>query len=378
MDAREKEQVLSDLIQIHSVNGNELAVANYLHSLFARHGLAATVAPFGNQRANLILEAGHGDRVLGLTSHMDTVAVGDPAAWHHPPFAATRIGDRIYGRGAADAKGGLAAMALALIELHEAGALPGRVRLLATAGEEYGTPGANRLVEAGYARDLAGLVVGEATGGKVVYAHAGSINYQVTSHGKAAHSSRPQDGVNALTPLVDFFTREATLFADAAHDPALGAVQHSVTVLTGGDQVNSLPATAKLAGNVRPTPSFSNQAVIGRLQDLVDQVAAAHPGARLELEVIHDFYPVTAAPEGPLAQLALKAARTAFGTEPQLTTINGATDASVFVKAQPDLPVVVLGPAAWENSHQVDEWTTGSSYLATIEAYKQLVTGFFA
>ena len=86
MDKTTKLQILKELLQINSVNGNEVAVARYLQALFAQYGLTAKVDEFGNQRANLILEVGSGDRVLGVTGHMDTVAVGDKAAWHHPPF----------------------------------------------------------------------------------------------------------------------------------------------------------------------------------------------------------------------------------------------------------------------------------------------------
>ena len=145
--------------------------------------------------------------------------------------------------------------------------------------------------------------------------------------------------------------------------------------------MNSIPATAELLGIVRPTKAVPNQEVIERLQRLAAQLDAATPGISLELEVLHDFYPVASAPTGAFAQLALTAAKQAFATlpgrpVPTLETINGDTDASVFAKVNPDLPVVVLGPDAWECSHQVNEWTTISSYLAVIEAYKTLITNF--
>ncbi|QLL69209.1 ArgE/DapE family deacylase [Lactobacillus sp. 3B(2020)] len=381
MKENTKLKILTDLIDIPTVNQNEVAVANYLQRLFQAHGLTATVDEFAPGRANLVLELGTGDHVLGITGHMDTVAVGDETAWHYPPFAATVDGDRIYGRGAADMKSGLAAQAIALIELYEAGKISGHLRFLATAGEEFGTPGANRLLKQGTANDLDALLVGEATGGDVVYAHAGSINYRLTSIGKAAHSSTPEAGVNALTPLVKFYQEEARLFQDLPQDPILGTVKHSVTVIKGGDQVNSIPAQAELMGNVRPTKVVPNSQVIDRLQQLVTQLKNDFPGNNLELTIIHDFYPVGTAPQDEFIQTVLKASQHCFGKLdkrllPKVRTINGATDASVFTKAKPSLPVAVLGPDAWESSHQVDEWTTISSYLATIEAYKQIISAW--
>ncbi|GIC73047.1 hypothetical protein LFLT20_00510 [Limosilactobacillus fermentum] len=152
MDQTERTRVLSDLVKINSVNGNELEVANYLRRLFEQHGLTADVQPFGDKRANLIVEVGAGKPILGITGHMDTVALGDEGKWCHAPLSATIEGDRLYGRGAADMKSGLAAQVIALIELVESGTLTGHVRFIATAGEEYGTPGANRLEEAGWLR----------------------------------------------------------------------------------------------------------------------------------------------------------------------------------------------------------------------------------
>ena len=116
-------------------------MAQYLQKLFAQYKLEAQVLPFGDQRSNLLLEIGDGanDQVLGITGHMDTVTTGDLEKWEYDPFAATVVGDRLCGRGAADMKSGLAAQIIAIIELVTAGQkLPGKVRLIATAGEEYG------------------------------------------------------------------------------------------------------------------------------------------------------------------------------------------------------------------------------------------------
>ena len=148
METNEQVQVLQDLIRIHSVNGNEVAVAEYLQKLFLAHGIDATVDAFGDRRANLIAQIGAGTdpRVLVFTGHQDTVAVPNPERWQHDPFGGEVVSGHIYGRGAADMKSGLAAQVITLIELKEAGYQPaGTLKLLATSGEETGTPGAWRL-----------------------------------------------------------------------------------------------------------------------------------------------------------------------------------------------------------------------------------------
>lgn len=381
MDQTERTRVLSDLVKINSVNGNELEVANYLRRLFEQHGLTADVQPFGEQRANLIVEVGAGKPILGITGHMDTVALGDEGKWRHAPLSATIEGGRLYGRGAADMKSGLAAQVIALIELVESGTLTGHVRFIATAGEEYGTPGANRLEEAGVAKDLDALVVGEPTSGNVIYAHSGSYNYRIVSTGQAVHSSEPERGQNALEPLVDFALAERDLFFDVPDDPCLGPLKHSVTIIQGGEQVNTIPDYAELRGNIRPTLRFDNDHVTARLQAAVDrlnQEGAAH----LTLEVLHSWRPVASDPNGDFVKRALQASQEAFAkypghATPEFGVIHGATDASVFVKHHHDLPVILLGADDWNISHQVNEYTTLSSFEATIEAYKRLIPAFF-
>ena len=381
MEEKEKIKILQDLIQINSVNGNELEVAEYLHKLFAKSNLESKVDEFGDRRANLVLDVGQGEKVLGLTGHMDTVALGNEDKWSYTPLEAKIDGDRLYGRGAADMKSGLAALAIAIIELSDFGKIPGHIRFIATAGEEYGTPGANRLRDLGVAKDLDALVVGEATNGDIIYAHSGSFNYRIVSHGKSVHSSTPELGNNALDALVDFAAIERTLFDDVPRDPYLGELKHSVTILNVGEQVNTIPDEGELYGNIRPTSAFNNKQIVERLKSAVDEVNDKN-GAKLTFELIHDWYPVVSNPEDDFVQTALTVSQEVFsnyveGKQPELITMNGATDASVFVKDNTNLPVIILGPGESNVSHQIDEYTTISSYLALVEIYKQIILRYF-
>lgn len=381
MEEKEKIKILQDLIQINSVNGNELEVAEYLHKLFAKSNLESKVDEFGDRRANLVLDVGQGEKVLGLTGHMDTVALGNEDKWSYPPLEAKIDSDRLYGRGAADMKSGLAALAIAIIELSNSREIPGHIRFIATAGEEYGTPGANRLRDLGVAKDLDALVVGEATNGDIIYAHSGSFNYRIVSHGKSVHSSTPELGNNALDALVDFAAIERTLFDDVPRDPYLGELKHSVTILNVGEQVNTIPDEGELYGNIRPTSAFNNKQIIERLKSAVDEVNDKN-GAKLTFELIHDWYPVVSNPEDDFVQTALTVSQEVFsnyveGKQPELITMNGATDASVFVKDNTNLPVIILGPGESNVSHQIDEYTTISSYLALVEIYKQIILRYF-
>ncbi|WEV58212.1 ArgE/DapE family deacylase [Ligilactobacillus acidipiscis] len=381
MEKEEKIKILADLIKIQTVNGNEIEVAKYLKTILADHQINATIDSFGDKRANLEAEIGDKDplnKILAFSGHQDTVTIDDEKIWIFDPFSAQIEGDKIYGRGASDMKSGLAAEAIALIELNENPHvnLNGTLRFIATAGEEYGTPGAYRLNDQHAIDDVDALVIGEPTNGQIIYAHSGSFNYRITSTGQAAHSSTPTRGINAIQGLVNYINLEEGLFDDVPEGPYLGAVQHSITVIHGGNQVNTIPAQAELRGNIRPTQAFDNNHVISKIEEALRKLNQQHD-AQLKLEIIHNFEPVETPSDNKFVQLVQRSAQKSFSErEVKLKTMNGATDASVFVKNNYGLPTVILGADGIETNHQPNEYTTISSYLALIKAYQEIAIKF--
>lgn len=113
--------LLQKLIQINSVNGNELAVAKLLQAELEAADIPTKLIPYTEDRVNLIAELNHGDRVLGFTGHEDVVSPGDESAWTYPPFSGKVVDNVMYGRGTDDMKSGLAAMVLAMIALKQSG-----------------------------------------------------------------------------------------------------------------------------------------------------------------------------------------------------------------------------------------------------------------
>lgn len=381
MDKEKKIKVLQDLIKIQTINGNELAVSQYLSNLLQSYGISSQIETFKDDksRSNLIVELGQGknDKVLGLTGHQDTVAVTDLDSWHESPFSGTIIDDDIYGRGAADMKSGLAAEVISLIELVEKDQIPtGKVRLIITAGEEFGAPGAY-LINHKDISDLNALIVGEATDANVTYGHSGSFNYRIKSFGKPVHSSIPKQGINAITGLVKYLNQEAQVFENLPIDDVLGEVQHSVTVINGGNQVNTIPGEATLLGNVRPTPSFKNEAVRNLIEKTIAEINK-NTEYHLEFEVLHNFYPVLTDANSDFVKLVQNSSQKEFTDRKiKLYTDNAASDASVFVQTNPTMPVVILGPDKDGSAHQINEHTTISSYLKMIQVYQNIITDFF-
>lgn len=117
MDRNFQINFFKKLIQINTVNGNELAEAQYIKQVLASHHIDSKLVPFAEGRANLIAEIGENPGpVLAFSGHIDTVDTGDPNNWTYDPFSAEEVDGQIYGRGTVDMQSGLAAMVCALIE----------------------------------------------------------------------------------------------------------------------------------------------------------------------------------------------------------------------------------------------------------------------
>lgn len=367
------------MVNIDSTNGHEEQVANYLQKLLAEHGIESEKVQYDVDRASLVSEIGSSnEKVLAFSGHMDVVDAGDVSKWKFPPFEATEHEGKLYGRGATDMKSGLAAMVIAMIELHEEKQkLNGKIRLLATVGEEIGELGAEQLTQKGYADDLDGLIIGEPSGHRIVYAHKGSINYTVKSTGKNAHSSMPEYGVNAIDNLILFYNEiEKYVASIHATNEILGDFIHNVTVINGGNQVNSIPEKAELQGNIRSIPEVDNETLKRRIVEIVNELNKKEH-VKLELLFDYDKQPVFSDRNSSLVNVARDVAKGIIKEEIPLLGISGTTDAAEFTKAKKEFPVIIFGPGN-ETPHQVNENVSIENYLEMVDVYKRIATEFLS
>jgi len=211
---------LARLVRVPSVTGDEGAVQDAVAELLAETGTsperlepdpaAARADPdwpgeeMPRDRLPIVLgRLGRpGGRRIVLVGHVDVVPVGDLATWTHDPWAAERDGDRLYGRGAVDMKGGVASILGAIHALRRAdleARLGGEILFASVPSEEDGGQGMLAAIRAGVTGDMA--VITEPTGLDVVIAHAGAITFRLTVPGRAAHASVRREGVSALDNL---------------------------------------------------------------------------------------------------------------------------------------------------------------------------------
>ena len=377
----ERVKILSDIIEIQSVNEKELDVAHYLQQLFKKYDIHTEILKLDGEssRANLVAEIGSGKPVIGVSGHMDVVTTGDGDKWHYDPFKLTEDNQgRLHGRGSADMKSGLVALAISLIEIKEAGLLKqGSIRFMATAGEEVTSNGAALLHEKGYMDDIDALLIAEPSQDGIVYTHKGTMDIQVTSKGKSAHSSMPELGFNAINPLVDFIhDLNAEYNKVDVSSELLGTPTMNSTIINGGDQVNSIPEYAESLFNMRTIPQFDNK----KFEDLFNRIKE-----KIEKESNGDITvnpyvnrdPVYTTGDNSFLKLAKSLGDEYFNRNLEVTSSTATTDASYLMKDKgEDFSFVMYGPGETGQAHQVDEYVYKDVYLSFIDLYVQLLTQY--
>jgi acetylornithine deacetylase ArgE len=369
-------ETLKQLVAIPSVNpmGRESAaptfgearLTDYLETTFAQIGLTTHRQPTAPGRDNLIarldgdIPPARGGCVLLFDAHQDTVPVDGMTI---EPFGAQERNGRVYGRGACDTKGGMAAILAAVSRLaHEKPRHRPTIIVSCTVNEEYGFTGVRRLVESwrnggeGFIpRKPDAAVVAEPTGLDVVVAHKGVIRWNCKSRGRAAHSSCPEAGDNAIyrmaraLPAIEQYA--AGLTACTLH-PLCGAATLSVGTIHGGVSVNTVPDRCTIEIDYRLPPGEDPNVARQRLINHLAQAA----GTDIPLE--HDL-PVLTVPSlsngcnGSLADLLSATVREVTGGCRQVG-VPYATDAAIVSAA--GVPAVVFGPGFIEQAHTTDEW----------------------
>lgn len=376
IEEREIVDLAARLVQFDTVNppGNEEPAMHFLAAYLRSAGLAVEVQPLLPGRANLIarLSGAGSDGHLVLSGHMDVVPLGT-APWRHAPFGGVVEGGRLYGRGAADMKGNVAAMAVALAALARAGFRPRADLILAvTAAEEADGSGAVAVVESGVLAGSAYLVVGEFTGLDVYIAHKGYCVMYITAHGRAGHSALPHLGVNAVAYMAQAVTALQANPFSYTPNAVLGQPTVSVTTIQGGDKINLIPDRCTVGVNMRTVLGQTAEGVLAETRRLLDDLAA-RSGRAVRTEVTIDTFhpPVVTSADDPLALATVEVVREVRGRPPHVGSLSYGTDAFALATGY-GLPAVIVGAGHFEQAHQTDEWVAVAELAQAARIYARL------
>lgn len=410
----EDDMLLRQLVNINTAGRNELEVANYLQQLFKAHNIQNEIVPLSAGRSGIIATIGNGKGpTIAFDGHEDTVAIGDVTRWHVEPLAGTIVDDKFYGRGITDMKAGLAAGVAAMIRLKKKeDLLHGTFKLFATVGEESGEIGAKQMVELGLANNIDALLVGEPSGipldsvenipkgtalpgimlsediHEVVktnhtneqhfltVAHKGALTYKVKSLGVTAHSSMPDLGVNAIDALVDFINQQSQVFQTISQvkNDILGVTTPVVTEISGGEQPNTVPGNAEVNVFIRTIPEVTHEEIINQISNIIKHInQTGH--AKLSLEVGLELDAVYSLTTSKLSQLAKRIGERILDQSLPYIGVSGGTDASQFLKTNPNLGFLIFGPGN-TTAHQVDEFVYTDMYHSFINIYEEIIQNY--
>ena len=232
------------------------------------------------------------------------------------------------------------------------------------------------MTEEGYVDDADAIIVGEPKmgNGKIVTAHKGSVQYEIVSYGRSAHSSMPELGINSIQQIVDFIPVANEKIAEAAskgENEKLGRMLNAFTVIDGGDQINSIPAITKLKGNGRTVPEVDNEMFLDALNASIDEINNQIEG-RLELNIMQN----NPAVESDFDTDLIQSFRNVANVEIEPVGMTGATDASNFGRIEKDFDLAIYGPGVMEVAHQVDEYVEIEDYLNFIDLYQKVAQDY--
>ena len=367
------ERLLAELIALPSVNpaflpprhplAGERRVADFLAATAASAGLEVEFQKVFPGRSNLIarlLPRHKIKQTILLAPHLDTVGADGTK------FIPQRKNGRLYGRGACDTKGSVAAMLAALCELAATKSRPLETEIVFAGliDEEHAQAGSRALAASGFKADLA--IVGEPTKLQVVTAHKGSLWLRLETRGRAAHGATPHLGKNAVREMARVVETLETDYAAQLRrrkHQLLGTGTVNVGTIAGGTQPNIVPDRCLIEIDRRTLPGETEAGVRREISALLraKKLSVTISGSKAAPAL-----PLETDPKLPLVRQFLRHAG-----QKRLAGVNYFCDAAVL--AAGGIPSVVFGPGDIAQAHTADEWIS----LAQLERAKALLVRFF-
>ncbi|WP_186083535.1 M20 family metallopeptidase [Burkholderia gladioli] len=353
--------------------GNEARAARVIGDLLHANGIEPLVYEVAPGRTNLVARIhGAGRRPsLAFSAHFDTIGV-EPGQWSVAPFAGNIRDGRLYGRGSADMKGGMAAMTIAALELHRSAArLEGDLLLTFSAAENSNCLGARRLLKDGHFAGVGALLISEPTGNRAFVTEKGALWLRATAHGEYGHNAfseqRGGDRGNAIVRLARYL--------DRAHDLRLSAPVHrhvspptvNIGMIRGGLSTPLIPAQASADIDVRLVPGQSAESVLAAFRSIA--------GPHVTIEALDLKLPVDTPDAHPFVLQCLEACRVEGVRDPGPAGVGYYSDGAVIAPPL-DLPMVIIGPGEVGMSGAPDEYVDINKLDASVRIFERVARAY--
>ncbi|HHY61202.1 MAG TPA: M20 family metallopeptidase [Clostridia bacterium] len=351
-----------ELVRIPSENptGTEKEIGEYVFQWLARAGLETWKEPVAGERFNVIARLPGTSKdapALAWLAHLDTVPAGE--GWTRDPFGAEIVDGRLYGRGSADMKGGLAAAMVALKQLASEGFRPvGDLLLIATVDEEGPDMiGAMDVYKKGMVRRDSYLVAVEPSDLKILAGHKGPLWYRLEVKGKMAHAGMPWHGVDAIHGMSACLLRLKELVQSLPYDDELlGPATVNIGRIQGGVKTNIVPAFCYAEVDLRATYPMTVEEADALIARALQEGVAQVPGATAGWQRLGLKRPPQKIPAGsPLLQSFQSAAQAVLGRA-ETAGFPAYTDAAIIASLVGSPHCLTFGPGNLSQAHAVDEY----------------------
>jgi len=367
------------LIRRPSVTPADAGAMEVLEQALSALGFRCRRMRFG-EIENLYARYGQAAPNLCFAGHTDVVPVGDAEAWTSGPFGGEVRTGVLYGRGAVDMKGSVAAFAAAAARAIDAGEVKGSLSFLITGDEEgVAVDGTVKVVEALIAEGegVDHCIVGEPSssarlGDMIKVGRRGSLNAWVTVDGVQGHVAYPQRAANPIPVLVSLLARLSAHRLDEGYPEFQPSNLEVVDLTVGNPATNVIPARAEARLNIRFNPNHTGEALTAWLARECEAAGKAFPGGRLHLKVAVSGEAFYTEP-GRFVEVVAGAVKAATGETPELSTSGGTSDAR-FIRAL--CPVVEFGLVG-TTMHKVDEHAPVAEIETLAAAYGEIIRRYF-
>lgn len=378
----EAAHILRQLIDAPSPNppGDCEAVSQVCLKVLRDSGAQVRVVRADDGTPSVLASLGSGPKRLLIHSHYDTQPAGDPARWESDPYVTALRDGKLYGRGAGDDKGSVAAQLATLLALARGGFDPGYEVLFAFVADEEsgGERGTRFLHERGELRADAALI-GEQTDNQAAIGERGIVWLQVAFTGSAAHGAIPEAGVSALAPAARLIDRIHTDLAISLQGrrptPLLPASSVNVGRCLAGVDVSTVPSLAVVEIDRRIVPGETPEECVREIVSMVDTALASFPGTAASIETFLSGPAFLTAESDPIVQSLQQAVARAGGT-PLITGYRQASDARFL--ADDGIPIVIFGPSDPEVGHAFNEHVAVSDLELATNALIRFARDAFA
>lgn len=402
---KELVRLTQDLIRIPSVRREgekEERVAHFLSRYLEEMGLDVVIEEVvpGSPNVIAVLHGQGEGPCLMFEGHMDVVTEGDVSEWKYGPFEGKLVGGRIYGRGACDTKGNLAAAVRAVQAISQSGVpFKGKILLGILVDEEGMMTGVKHFIRQGWAKGVDAAIICEPEDNQVCLTQKGALRVELITSGKMSHGAMPLTGLNPITPMVSILEKVRQLEEEEIErlgkDPLLGYPSLTPTVIQapvkGEPQLNVMPYQCRTLLDIRTIPGQSHEVLKKQLEDIIlEEEMSVRSGLQsgylkeireslekglskgipfeAKIDVFEDRPWTKTSPEEPIAQAVSKAIRSLTGQEPVYGGVPGATDGT-FLAAWAGIPIVTTGAGKWSIPHQRNEWVSMDDLYLTAQIY---------